>query len=53
MNIKAAEMERIFGMSQNGIRLYEKHGILRPAHTWVKPCDSGWIATPRTSPPRC
>lgn len=31
MNIKAAEMERIFGMSQNGIRLYEKHGILRPA----------------------
>lgn len=29
MRIKATEMERIFGMSQNGIRLYEKNGILR------------------------
>ena len=29
MRIKATQMERIFGMSQNGIRLYEKHGILR------------------------
>ena len=29
MKIKATQMERIFGMSQNGIRLYEKHGILR------------------------
>ena len=29
MNIKATDMERIFGMSQNGIRLYEKHGILQ------------------------
>lgn len=29
MSIKATEMERIFGMSQNGIRLYEKSGILR------------------------
>lgn len=31
MKIKATEMERIFGMSPNGIRLYEKHGIIRPA----------------------
>ncbi|MGN0997109.1 MAG: MerR family transcriptional regulator [Candidatus Ventricola sp.] len=31
MKIKATDMERIFGMSQNGIRLYEKHGILRLA----------------------
>ena len=31
MNIKATDMERIFGMSQNGIRLYEKSGILRLA----------------------
>lgn len=30
MRIKASEMERMFGMSQNGIRLYEKHGIIRP-----------------------
>ena len=29
MRIKATQMERIFGMSQNGIRLYEKYGILR------------------------
>ena len=29
MRIKATQMERIFGMSQNGIRLYEKNGILR------------------------
>lgn len=31
MKIKATEMEKIFGMSQNGIRLYEKSGILRLA----------------------
>lgn len=31
MKIKATEMETIFGMSQNGIRLYEKSGILRLA----------------------
>lgn len=30
MRIKAAEMEQMFGMSPNGIRLYEKYGIIRP-----------------------
>ena len=30
MRIKASEMERMFHMSANGIRLYEKHGIIRP-----------------------
>lgn len=38
MGIKATEMERIFGMSQNGIRLYEKNGIL---HVERK-ADSGY-----------
>ena len=30
MRIKATEMERMFHMSANGIKLYEKHGIIRP-----------------------
>lgn len=29
LKIKATQMQRIFGMSQNGIRLYEKNGVLR------------------------
>lgn len=31
MKIKATDMEKIFGLSPNGIRLYEKYGILRVA----------------------
>lgn len=30
MRIKASGMERMFGMSPNGIRLYEKQGVIRP-----------------------
>lgn len=30
MKIKASDMERMFSMSPNGIRLYEKHGIIAP-----------------------
>lgn len=30
MKIKASEMERMFGLSPNGVRLYEKQGIIRP-----------------------
>ena len=31
MKIKATDMEKIFGLSPNGIRLYEKYGILQVA----------------------
>ena len=30
MKVKASGMERMFGMSPNGIRLYEKQGVIRP-----------------------
>ena len=30
VRIKATDMERMFRMSANGIRLYEKHGIIKP-----------------------
>lgn len=30
MKIKASEMERMFCLSPNGIKLYEKHGIIMP-----------------------
>lgn len=30
LRIKASEMEQMFNLSANGIRLYEKHGILQP-----------------------
>lgn len=30
VRIKASEMQQMFNLSANGIKLYEKHGILRP-----------------------
>lgn len=30
MRIRVSQMERMFHMSPNGIKLYEKHGIIRP-----------------------